>query len=35
MTLMDDVRVISQSLQALYDHLQSELGADGNAKEAT
>ncbi len=35
MTLMEDVRVISQSLQALYGHLQSELGADENAKEAT
>jgi ATP adenylyltransferase len=35
MTLMEDVRVISQSLQALYAHLQAELGADGNAKEAT
>ena len=29
MTVLDDVRVIPQSLRALYDYLQSELGKEG------
>jgi ATP adenylyltransferase len=29
MTILDDVRVIPQSLQALYDYLQTELRNEG------